>query len=63
MSFARKHYPRTRVVLDVAAFNRRALAVYTRVSFIETGRRTERFEGYGDVEFVEMELLDTEMSG
>jgi len=55
LTFARPIYGHRRVVLDVAAFNERAIRLYRRVGFTETGRHTETFDGYGAVEFVDME--------
>ncbi|MGF7236890.1 MAG: GNAT family N-acetyltransferase [Frankia sp.] len=43
------------VVLDVAAFNQRAIRVYQRVGFVEIGRHSEAFDRYGEVEFIDME--------
>jgi RimJ/RimL family protein N-acetyltransferase len=41
--------------LNVAAFNERAITVYGRAGFRETGRHVRSFDRWGDVEFVEME--------
>jgi [ribosomal protein S18]-alanine N-acetyltransferase len=55
LKFARPIYGQRRVVLYVAAFNERAIRLYRRLGFTETGRHTETFDGYGAVEFVDME--------
>jgi RimJ/RimL family protein N-acetyltransferase len=55
LSFARERYGPRRIVLDVAAFNRRALTVYERAGFRVTGSHRRRFERFGEVEFVDME--------
>jgi RimJ/RimL family protein N-acetyltransferase len=57
LEFARERYAPRRVVLDVAAFNKRAIRLYQRVGFVETGRHFETFDGYGSVEFIDMEKL------
>lgn len=44
-----------RITLAVAAFNARAIRVYERCGFAETGRHTRRLTGR-DWEFVDMEL-------
>jgi [ribosomal protein S18]-alanine N-acetyltransferase len=44
-----------RIVLAVAAFNRRAIRVYERAGFVETGRHVRRLGGR-DWEFADMEL-------
>jgi ribosomal-protein-alanine N-acetyltransferase len=54
LEFARAMHGQRRIVLDVAAFNERALRVYRRVGFTETGRHTETFTGHGLVEFIDM---------
>ncbi|EFC86399.1 GNAT family N-acetyltransferase [Parafrankia sp. EUN1f] len=56
LAFAHSIHGRRSVVLDVAAFNERAVRVYRRVGFTETGRHTETFDGYGPVEFIDMEM-------
>jgi ribosomal-protein-alanine N-acetyltransferase len=55
VAFARRTFRQERVVLNVAAFNERAIKVYERAGFHETGRHMRRFERWGEVEFVEME--------
>jgi ribosomal-protein-alanine N-acetyltransferase len=45
-------------VLVVAAFNARAIRVYERAGFVETGRHMRHLGGR-DWEFVDMELEDT----
>jgi ribosomal-protein-alanine N-acetyltransferase len=55
LDFAREQYAPKRFVLDVAAFNDRARIVYERAGFRVSGRKIRRFEGWGDVEFVDME--------
>jgi len=55
LEFARQVHGRRRVVLDVAAFNERAIRLYRRLGFEEIGRHTETFDSYGAVEFVDME--------
>ncbi len=55
LEFARTRYASRRIVLDVAAFNKRAIRVHRRVGFAETGRHVETFDRHGAVEFVDME--------
>ena len=43
------------ITLAVAAFNARAITVYERCGFVETGRHVRRTAG-ADWEFVDMEL-------
>jgi ribosomal-protein-alanine N-acetyltransferase len=55
LEFGRSLYAPHRVVLNVAAFNVRAIKVYERAGFHETGRHVRSFERFGDVEFISME--------
>ena len=55
LAFGRENFAPAKIVLNVAAFNQRAIAVYERAGFVETGRHVRTFERFGDVEFVEME--------
>jgi RimJ/RimL family protein N-acetyltransferase len=55
LDFLRSRHPGRPVVLNVAAFNVRAITVYERAGFRETGRHVRHFDRWGDVEFVEME--------
>jgi RimJ/RimL family protein N-acetyltransferase len=55
LAFGRERYRPPFVRLFVAAFNERAIKVYERAGFRETGRHMRSFERFGDVEFVNME--------
>jgi RimJ/RimL family protein N-acetyltransferase len=55
LEFGRERYLAGRVRLFVAAFNERAIKVYERAGFRETGRHMRTFARWGDVEFVSME--------
>ena len=55
LEFGRARYRPARVILNVAAFNERAIRVYERAGFRETGRHVRTFARWGEVEFVEME--------
>jgi RimJ/RimL family protein N-acetyltransferase len=55
LEFGRRLYRPSLIRLHVAAFNRRAIAVYERAGFRETGRHLRTFARWGDVEFVTME--------
>jgi RimJ/RimL family protein N-acetyltransferase len=55
IEFGRRRFGLSRVILNVAAFNERAIKVYERAGFRETGRHTRRFDRWGEVEFVDME--------
>jgi RimJ/RimL family protein N-acetyltransferase len=55
LDFGRRRFRPARLILNVAAFNERAIRVYERAGFRETGRHTRQFDRWGDVEFVEME--------
>jgi [ribosomal protein S18]-alanine N-acetyltransferase len=55
LAFGRRRYRPQRVILNVAAFNQRAIKVYERAGFRVTGRHVRTFKRWGDVEFIEME--------
>lgn len=55
LAFGRRRYRPKRFILNVAAFNRRAIKVYERAGFRVTGRHVRTFNRWGDVEFIEME--------
>jgi RimJ/RimL family protein N-acetyltransferase len=56
LDFARERFAPQRIVLNVAAFNERAIAVYERAGFRRTGRHVRTFARWGEVPFIEMEL-------
>ena len=55
LEFGRERYRPPFVRLFVAAFNERAIKVYERAGFRETGRHMRTFARWGEVEFVNME--------
>jgi RimJ/RimL family protein N-acetyltransferase len=55
LAFARRLHGLRRVVLDVAAFNERAIRLYRRLGFTESGRHTKTLDGHGAVEFIDMQ--------
>jgi RimJ/RimL family protein N-acetyltransferase len=55
LAFGRRRYRPKRIVLNVAAFNTRAIKVYERAGFHITGSHVRKFKLWGDVEFIEME--------
>ena len=55
LDFGRELYRPSLMRLYVAAFNERAIKVYERAGFRETGRHVRTFERFGDVEFVNMD--------
>jgi [ribosomal protein S18]-alanine N-acetyltransferase len=56
LRFALRRYRPKQVILDVAAFNERALTVYERAGFEVSARKVRRFDRWGEVEFLDMEL-------
>ncbi len=55
LAHARERFAPVRFRLEVADWNVRAITVYERCGFVDTGaRRTATFERFGDVVFVEM---------
>ena len=55
VDFAHRTFGPTRVILNVAAFNERAITVYERGGFHRTGEHVRRFDRFGEVPFVELE--------
>lgn len=55
LEFARERFRPAGIVLNVAEFNRRAIAVYERAGFRRTGSHVRTFSRWGDLTFVEME--------
>ena len=55
LEFGRERYRPSLIRLFVAAFNERAIKVYERAGFRETGRHVRTFARWGDVEFVNMD--------
>jgi ribosomal-protein-alanine N-acetyltransferase len=55
LEFARARFGEQRTILNVAAFNERAVKVYERAGFRITGRHVRTFKRWGDVDFIEME--------
>jgi ribosomal-protein-alanine N-acetyltransferase len=55
LTYAREHFMPERIILNVAAFNERAITVYERAGFRVTGSHMRHFDRWGDVEFIEME--------
>ena len=55
IEFGRERFRPARVILAVAAFNERAVAVYERAGFRVVGRHMRPQGRWGDVEFIDME--------
>jgi RimJ/RimL family protein N-acetyltransferase len=55
LEFARERYRPKLIRLHVAVFNERAIKVYERAGFRETGRHVRTFERWGEVEFITMD--------
>ena len=55
LEFGRERYAPRLIRLYVAAFNERAVKVYERAGFRETGRHVRTFARWGKVEFIEMD--------
>ena len=55
LDFGRELYRPSLMRLYVAAFNERAIKVYERAGFRETGRHVRTFARWGNVDFVEMD--------
>jgi [ribosomal protein S18]-alanine N-acetyltransferase len=55
LDFARSYFQPRQIVLNVAAFNERAIKIYERAGFRVVWRHMRAFPRWGDVEFMEME--------
>jgi [ribosomal protein S18]-alanine N-acetyltransferase len=55
VDYARRRFRPERIVLDVFAFNERAVKVYERAGFRVTRRRLQRYRDRGKIETVDME--------
>ncbi len=55
LELGKERFGPRRVVVDVAAFNERAIRVYERAGFRRTGTKMRSFPGRSDVPFVDME--------
>ncbi|HET7855082.1 MAG TPA: GNAT family protein [Gaiellaceae bacterium] len=55
VDFARERFRPRRIVLDVFAFNERAVKVYERAGFRATGERRQKYRGR-EIETIDMEL-------
>lgn len=63
LAFARRQWDVVCFSLEVVAFNRRAIAVYERLGFVEMARISRSAQELGGemVEFIEMELVVTDV--
>jgi ribosomal-protein-alanine N-acetyltransferase len=55
LEYGRGRFRPEHIVLAVAAFNERAITVYERAGFEQTGRHVRTLPGFGEVNFIDME--------
>jgi len=55
LEYGRDRFRPKQIVLAVATFNERAIKVYEQAGFARTGKHVRNLQGFGEVEFIDME--------